>query len=441
MESYTNIPLTGPTGLEFNQTYLPLAGLKREGVYVTNTVKHTSTINRKPTEADIRMCVECKLRSELLKVKPEIVILMGATACSLINDIDLDTSHGVPFQGELFGREYIIVPMWHPALGLHKTNAMTDLLDDWTKLGEWLQWREADNMGMLVDNGPYAIDNFQHRDYELIKSVYGFEYYFSEVVGGETYPRLIGVDTESHGSQDFSIQFSGKPGTARMVLCEDTELMAEWLSWMNEAIMCNSEIVLHNAPADIPVLNRLGLSEFPYHDTMQEAYALCRYPQALKALSYRLLGRKRKSWAETVTPPSKLVLQQWLLESITYAENNLTYCEKRWSKSGKPIKPKVHVSPVEKALKSLLGHSISSESYDVWAKLRERVNEDELRLLEEVLGQKIPVKGIKYCSKKDQLFYSCSDADDCLTVALYFEQVRSQGICVNEEDWDAYTIA
>jgi DNA polymerase len=435
VESYTNIPLTGPTGLEFNQTYLPLAGLKRENVYVTNTVKHTSTINRKPTEADIKMCVECKLRSELLKVKPEIVILMGATACSLISDIDLDTSHGVPFQGELFGWEYIIVPMWHPALGLHKTNAMTDLIDDWTKFGEWLKWREADSLGVLVDNGPYPIDNqFFFRDYQLIKSVRDIAEYFDDAGG---YPKLIGVDTESHGSVDFSVQFSLAPGSARMVLCEDLGLMDEWQAWMNEALVCNSEIVLHNAPADIPVLNRLGLSEFPYRDTMQEAYQLCRYPQALKALSYRLLGRKRKSWSETVTPPSKLVLQQWLLESITYAENNLTYCEKRWSKSGKPIKPKVHVSPVEKALKSLLGHSISSESYDVWGKLRERVSSADLGLLEEVLGQEVPVKGIKYCSLEEQLYYSASDADDTLALALEFERIRSLGVDVNEDDYDA----
>jgi hypothetical protein len=362
---------------------------------------------------------------------------MGATACSLISDIDLDTQHGIPFQGELFGRSYIVVPMWHPALGLHKTSAMTDLIDDWIKLGDWIAKCMDEDIGWLTDNGVYALDNqFFFRDYQLIKSVRDIAKYFDGAGEYPKYPKLIGVDTESHGTEDFSVQFSLAVGSARMVLCEDLGLMDEWQAWMNEAIMCGSEIVLHNAPADIPTLNKWGLKDFPYRDTMQEAYQLCRYPQALKALSYRLLGRKRKSWSETVTPPSKLVLQQWLLQAIEYAQDNLTITETRVGKTGKILKPKVIVPKFEKALKSLLGHSISSESYDVWGKLRERVNETDLGLLEEALGQEVPVKGSKHCSLEDQMQYATSDADDTLAVALEFERIRQQGIEVLEEDWD-----
>jgi hypothetical protein len=221
-----------------------------------------------------------------------------------------------------------------------------------------------------------------------------------------------------------------------MVLCEDLGLMDEWQAWMNEAIMCGSEIVLHNAPADILTLNKWGLKDFPYRDTMQEAYNLCRYPQALKALSYRLLGRKRKSWSETVIPPGRLCLQSWLLQAIDYAQDNWASVIERVSKSGKLLKPKIIPSKLEHVLSSLLGHSVGSESYDVWGKLRERVSSADLRLLEEALGQEVPVKGIKHCSQEEALQYACSDADDCLAVALEFERIRQQGVFVNEEDYD-----
>jgi len=438
VETHTLIPLTGPTGLEFNQLYLPLAGLRRDDVYVTNTVKHTNTVNRKPTTADIALCVECQLRSELLKVKPKIIILMGATACSLIADpgFDLEVQHGIPFRGMLFGREYTLVPMWHPALGLHKTSAMTDLLDDWKTFGRWLIYQEADGSGIITDGSPYPQDVYLgSRDYRLVQYMRDISDYFNSYCY-EGYPSLIGVDTESHGPDDFSVQFSIQPGTARMVLCKDLDLMNDWMGWMNEALICNSELVLHNAPADIPILERLGLSGgFKYRDTMMESYELCRYPQALKALSYRLLGRKRKSWSETVTPPSKLVLQSWLLEAIDYAEQHYTQLIDRVGKRGQALKPKLIVSSVETTLRSVLNHSISSDSYDLWDKLRERVDSADLGQLEGVLGS-IPIKGIAHCTAEEQLEYACSDADDTLAVALEFERIRGLGISVSEDDYD-----
>jgi len=53
------------------------------------------------------------------------------------------------------------------------------------------------------------------------------------------------------------------------------------------------------------------------------------------------------------------------------------------------------------------------------------------------LGQEVPVKGIKYCSLEEQLYYSASDADDTLALALEFERIRSLGVDVNEDDYDA----
>lgn len=128
----------GDAGAEFNQTYLGLAGLRRDEVRVGNTVLCGKDNNKKPTEAEVRACAEWHMRQELYEGKPRVVVLMGATACGLAPELDLDLDHGIPRRGKLFGWEGWIVAMFHPAAGLHQTSMMIYMLEDWSKLKDWL---------------------------------------------------------------------------------------------------------------------------------------------------------------------------------------------------------------------------------------------------------------------------------------------------------------
>jgi uracil-DNA glycosylase family 4 len=424
VEEHTLIPLTGPTGKEYNELYLPKAGLSRADVYTTNTVKHCMTINRKPTKADIERCTNCSLIFELREVNPEVVVLMGVTACSLLEEeVDLEAEHGIPRQGNIFDWEGWVVPMWHPALGLHKTRTMREIMEDWEKLGEWLE------------NGEWvwAIDNLEGlRHYDLIRgdwNCFGNENGLSEP--------LVAIDTETHGDKPYSLQFSVTPGHAKLVLLNNSEATYGVLRLLDILIKNGAELVFHNASADIDLVERLGITGFKFRDTMQEAYHLS-LPQALKVLSRRLLGRKRKSWDETVTPPSLEALQMWLMESILYAQENLTVHQKRISeKTGKELKPKVVKSQAERVLTRILSHS-DSPTYDPWKKLDEEL---PAVVPDPFLPAEIgmwPIKGIGHCSTEELVEYGCSDADDTLAVALKFEQMRKDGrFDVEEVDYDA----
>lgn len=415
--------LVGPTGREWNELYLPLAGLDRDDIHVGNTVQCGADSNRKPTAKEVQICGANHIPQELEECNPEIVILMGATACSLIPEIDLEVQHGIPFWGRLYDWSGWIVPMYHPALGLHEGSKMGLLLDDWTNLGPWLRG----------EGGSWPTDELV-RDYGVCRKPRDIEDYFLECP--TTAPRLVGIDTESHGGIPFSIQLSIKVGTGRLILLNDKRTVIELVAVMNEVVMCGGELVFHNHPADIDLVMSLGIEGFLWRDTMMEAYHLG-LPQGLKALSYRLLGRKRKSWEETVTPASKVRLYEWLTQAIKITETWRDSIE-RVGKRGQLLKPKLVKSKFEGTLTSILNHMLTGEDYDVWAKLKERASGMEMECIEDELGPP-PVKGVAHLSLDELVEYGCSDADDSLAVALELERLRGEfgeRVRVREEDRD-----
>lgn len=414
--------LVGPTGREWNETYLPLAGLERESVFTGNVVQCGADSNRKPTQREARVCGANHIPEELAEINPGVVILMGATACSLVPEIDLEVEHGIPRQARLYDWEGVVVPIYHPALGLHEGSKMGLLLDDWAGVGEWMR-----------GEGQSTPINEYTRDYGVIRTYSDLTNYCRL----DQFYGFLGVDTESHGGEPFSVQFSHTVGSARLVPLESTEMVDNWVWWVRRQVEKGMELVFHNHPADLPLIESLGVRGFAWRDTMQEAYGLG-LPQGLKALSYRILGRKRKSWEETVTPPSKLVLYDWLTDAIKFTGENFRIVTERIGKRGQRLKPDVEVSKIERTLKSVMNHMLAGEEYDPWAKLSERLSAEDQVLL----GPR-PVKGVKHLSLEELILYACGDADDCLALALEFERRRVEfveRVGVREEDWDQCSI-
>ncbi|AQZ66971.1 Uracil-DNA glycosylase, putative family 6 [[Actinomadura] parvosata subsp. kistnae] len=78
-------PFVGPAGRVLDRG-LEEAGIERDDVYLTNAVKHFSftprgkrRIHQKPTAAEIDACHPW-LDAELAVVKPEVIVVLGATA-------------------------------------------------------------------------------------------------------------------------------------------------------------------------------------------------------------------------------------------------------------------------------------------------------------------------------------------------------------------------
>ena len=78
-------PFVGPAGAVLDKA-LAAAGIQREDVYVTNIVKHFKweprgkrRVHKKPNSLEISACKPW-LEAEINAVKPQIVVLLGATA-------------------------------------------------------------------------------------------------------------------------------------------------------------------------------------------------------------------------------------------------------------------------------------------------------------------------------------------------------------------------
>lgn len=418
----------GPTGEEFNDNYLWLAGLDRDEMYVGNVVKCGEDFNKKPGQKDLS-CAYHFMPHELARVNPEIVILMGASACSFIPDLDLSTEHGIPRPVELFGWVGWVVPMYHPASGLHDSAMMIPMLEDWERLKPWLQTGEWQ----------WAEDQFPSRDYKLVEKLSDWTEYFHS----SEHDCLIAGDTETHAGVPYSVQISTKVGTARMVMLKDEGLVRDLGAWLTATMhpWGTSKLVFHNAPADLAIFEQVvgGKLNGEYRDTMQEAYRFGNLPQGLKALSRRILGRTRKSWDETVTPYSKEKLAEWMMNGFCHAEENWRITQQRVSeKTGKALKPTVKKSEAEKLLVEIMGYLQNNPEYKVWDKLAERMPVEELERLIVSVGP-VPQKGIAHCPIPVQIEYGCSDPDDTLALAVEFDRRREQSITdldIQQEDAD-----
>lgn len=142
--------LIGDAGEEFNDTYLPLAGLSREQVRVGNVVLCGKENNKHPSDKEIEACSRYHVAEELAEGNPKLVVLMGASACQLVPDLNLDVEHGIPRRARIFDWEGWVVAMFHPAAGLHQSSYMIPLLEDYERLRDWIhygkwQWSATPN--------------------------------------------------------------------------------------------------------------------------------------------------------------------------------------------------------------------------------------------------------------------------------------------------------
>jgi DNA polymerase len=112
-------PFVGPSG-RFLDDSLDQAGIPRDDVYITNAVKHfrweprgKRRLHKKPTAGQIEACKPW-LHAEILVIKPEVIVCLGATAAQAMLGRDFRiTKH----RGKFFHSEETawITATYHPS--------------------------------------------------------------------------------------------------------------------------------------------------------------------------------------------------------------------------------------------------------------------------------------------------------------------------------------
>jgi uracil-DNA glycosylase len=143
-------PFVGPAGRVLD-TGLERAGITRDGVYITNVVKHfryklrgKRRIHQKPDRWQVTACLPW-LEAELGVVKPEALVCLGATAAQALlgSQIRIGRDRGRPIDSDLAA---LVTLTTHPSAILRaddkdREQAMDMFVDDLTQVAEWLSAR------------------------------------------------------------------------------------------------------------------------------------------------------------------------------------------------------------------------------------------------------------------------------------------------------------
>jgi uracil-DNA glycosylase family 4 len=115
----TRRPFYGDKSGENFQTLLDSVGLRREEIFVTNTVmcspRTATDANRKPTQIEVRNC-SAFLRQQIELIDPDIIATLGSVALEalkLISPHDLILKEHSGTTHEWNGRS--LVPLYHPS--------------------------------------------------------------------------------------------------------------------------------------------------------------------------------------------------------------------------------------------------------------------------------------------------------------------------------------
>ena len=116
-------PFVGQAGKLLDKL-LPLAGLERKEVFITNIVHHRPPENRDPLPEEIS--AYGKYLDEIIKIiDPQVIITLGRfSMAKFLPNVFISGVHGKKYEVPVNGKFITIVPMYHPAASLRNGNVL-----------------------------------------------------------------------------------------------------------------------------------------------------------------------------------------------------------------------------------------------------------------------------------------------------------------------------
>jgi uracil-DNA glycosylase family 4 len=127
-------PFIGAAGKLLDEL-LRKIGMIRSQVFITNIVKCRPPGNRDPEPEEIETCDQY-LDRQIHAINPKVIVTLGRYSMArFLPNVKISVIHGQAMK--VRGR--LIVPMYHPAAGLHQRSLMSAIEDDFTRLPEWIE--------------------------------------------------------------------------------------------------------------------------------------------------------------------------------------------------------------------------------------------------------------------------------------------------------------
>lgn len=138
-EDRQGLPFVGRSGTLLTRL-LADAGLPREDVFITNTLKCRPPENRNPRPEEIETCRPW-LTEQIRLIEPRVIATLGNFATKLLSGdpTGITKVHGVPQVGTFGTRTVWLYPLFHPAAALRATGTAELLRRDIGALPELLR--------------------------------------------------------------------------------------------------------------------------------------------------------------------------------------------------------------------------------------------------------------------------------------------------------------
>ena len=131
-EEESGYPFVGKSGRELTMYLRDFTKIPRHRFHIRNLVSCRPPKNRNPHKDEIETC-SSHLLVALGEIEPIIIGTIGRlSTCWFLGSVKMEKVHGMVFERE--GR--LIVPLYHPAYGLHSPRRMKEIIEDFTVLGE-----------------------------------------------------------------------------------------------------------------------------------------------------------------------------------------------------------------------------------------------------------------------------------------------------------------
>jgi len=130
-ENEQGLPFVGAAGKLLDEL-LSKIGMQRNQVFITNIVKCRPPGNRDPEPEEIEACNQY-LERQIQAVNPKVIVTLGRYSMAhFLPNLKISVVHGQAMK--VRGR--LIVPMYHPAAGLHQRSLMSAIEEDFSHLPE-----------------------------------------------------------------------------------------------------------------------------------------------------------------------------------------------------------------------------------------------------------------------------------------------------------------
>jgi uracil-DNA glycosylase family 4 len=371
-EDLSGVPWTGPAGTLLNDL-LASVNLERDHVWLTNTVKCRPPEDRDPNPREINTCRQW-LDMEVDSIKPQIVVTLGGVAARAFGLREsMDHQHGIPVENVRY-KGYtipILLPVYHPAFGLHQTSRLRQIFDDFAVLGRLLQGVKPSEL--------HVVDEYPNPTYR--------EHPGAPPIGDQ----LVAVDAETIGlgGKLWSVQISDTPGTGTFIKASAVRI---------------PNAIVHNYLYDARYIQM-----DKYADTMVMAWLLG-LPQGLKTLALVRCGMKMQDLSD-ILRPHQVRLSLDYLEKAALIEWGKAppYPATEWiNKLGRVDTRTVNPRSINTKIATVIKNTID-KGENPWSKWKaikpqERVVvESQMGLMQEASLADIP--------RDEAIYYSCRDPD------------------------------